>query len=161
MTRTEFGQYRLISSLIATSFWWSLGPVWYQPTIFSLARNRIYTQVALQNYWQTQVGKCDNFYVFIYGNLLIVCAHTQHITCKLCTKCSNKGTLWSQIHSPTYWPTQNVTNGSVLIVLNVCNNMSYVLTIHFLKHAIHIFKVVMIKKPYWLILIIFIKWNLK
>jgi len=43
---------------------------------------------------------------------------------------------------------KNVTNSNVLIVLNVYNNMSYVLTIHFLKHAVHIFKVVMIKKPY-------------
>ena len=37
MTRTDCWQYFLIRSLIRISFWWSLGPVWYQPTIRSLA----------------------------------------------------------------------------------------------------------------------------
>lgn len=37
---TELGQYLFISSLMAMSFLCSLGPVWYQPTILSLAEQR-------------------------------------------------------------------------------------------------------------------------
>lgn len=37
---TELGQYLFISSLMAMSFLCSLGPVWYQPTILSLAEQK-------------------------------------------------------------------------------------------------------------------------
>ena len=38
---TEFEQYLRISSLTLTSFWCSLGPVWYHPTILSRAKKNI------------------------------------------------------------------------------------------------------------------------
>lgn len=37
---TELGQYLFISSLMAISFLCSFGPVWYQPTILSLAEQK-------------------------------------------------------------------------------------------------------------------------
>lgn len=37
---TELGQYLFISSLMAMSFLCSFGPVWYQPTILSLAEQK-------------------------------------------------------------------------------------------------------------------------
>lgn len=46
---TELGQYLRIISLMAMSLWWSLGPVWYHPTTFSLA-------VALQKNLLSQKG---------------------------------------------------------------------------------------------------------
>lgn len=40
MALTELGQYLFISSLMAISFLCSFGPVWYQPTILSLAEQK-------------------------------------------------------------------------------------------------------------------------
>lgn len=37
---TELGQYLFISSLMAMSFLCSFGPVWYHPTILSLAEQK-------------------------------------------------------------------------------------------------------------------------
>lgn len=37
---TELGQYLFMSSLMAISFLCSLGPVWYHPTIRSLAKKQ-------------------------------------------------------------------------------------------------------------------------
>lgn len=40
VVHTEFAQYCFMSSLIAISFLCSFGPVWYQPTILSLAEKK-------------------------------------------------------------------------------------------------------------------------
>ena len=48
MTSTLLGQYFLIRSLIRMSFWWSLGPVWYQPTTRSFAFTFLCTRVRVR-----------------------------------------------------------------------------------------------------------------